>query len=119
LKADPDFELIGMTPKLFLHRKRRMNRTLRMVLVGGRRAEECENSITGGLGDIAVVAMDGCHHQLQYRVDQRARLLRIKVACQLSRALNVREERGDGLALTICRERSIGLLCRDANIGSL
>ncbi len=35
---------------------------------------------------------------------------------QLRRALDVGEQSGDGLALAVSCEQSIGLLCRDANV---
>jgi hypothetical protein len=61
-----------------------------------------EDAIAGGLRDIAAEAMHCRHHKLQYRVDDRARLLRIEIALQLRRALDIREQRGDPLALAVC-----------------
>jgi hypothetical protein len=40
-------------------------------------------------------------HQLQRRIDYRARLLGVEVLHQLHRALDVGEQSGDGLALTV------------------
>ena len=66
-----------------------------------RRAEQREDAIARGLHDISVVAMHRGDHQLQCRIDDRARLLRIEVLLQFGRALDVREQRGDRLALAI------------------
>src|SRR5260370_40079058 len=40
-------------------------------------------------------------HQLQRRIDNRVRLLRVEVLHQLGRALDVREQRRDRLALAV------------------
>jgi hypothetical protein len=48
--------------------------------------------------------MDRVDHQLERRVDDGARFLRVEVLHQLGRALDVGEQRRDRLALTIeCR----------------
>jgi len=72
-----------------------------MVFVRERRAEQGENSIAGGLHDVAVVTMDRIDHQVQRRIDDRARLLGVEVRHQLGRALDVGEQRRDGLALAL------------------
>ena len=87
-----------------------MERALRMVLMGDRRAEQREDAVAGRLHDIAVVAMHRVDHQLQRRVDDRARLLGIEVAHQLGRALDVGEQRRDGLALAIQALRRLPLM---------
>ena len=53
------------------------------------------------LHDVAVVAMDRFDHQLERRIDDRARFLGIEVLHQLGRALDVGEQRGDRLALAL------------------
>ena len=63
--------------------------------------------------------MHGRHHQLQHRVDDRARFLGIEIAHQLCRALDVGEQRGYGVALAVDRCRNVWLLRRDANLGNL
>ena len=70
-----------------------------MVLVRDRRAEQREDPVTRGLHDVAVVAMDRVDHQLQRRIDDRARFLGVEVLHQFHRALDVGEQRRDGLAL--------------------
>jgi hypothetical protein len=87
--------------QLLLHRQRRMKCALRMVLVRDRRAEDCEDAVAGRLRDIAAVAMHRRHHEVQHRVDDRARLLGIEIAHQLGRALDVREQRRHRLALAV------------------
>jgi len=49
--------------------------------------------------DRPLVAVDGFHHQLEHRIDDLSRLLGISVREQLHRALQVREEHRDLLAL--------------------
>ena len=86
-----------------------MERTLRVVLVRDRRAEQREDAVAGRLHDVPVVAMDRVDHQLQRRIDNRARLFRVEVAHQFGRTLDVGEQRGDGLALAFHRLRAIQL----------
>jgi hypothetical protein len=56
---------------------------------------------------------------MQRRIDDRARLFGVEVFHQLHRALDVREQRGDRLALAVDRRRSVRLLWRDTSIGML
>ena len=111
-------ETLGIAMQLLLYRERRMQSALRMVFVRDGRAEQRENSVAGRLRNVAAVAMHCRYHELQHRVDDRARLLGIKIAHQLRRSLDVGEQRGDGLALAVDRRRSIWLLRSDANLGS-
>ena len=53
--------------QLFLHAQRRIERPLRMVLMGDRRAEQREDAVAGRLHDVAVIAMHRVDHQLQRR----------------------------------------------------
>ena len=94
-------QTVGIATQLLLHRQGGVQCSLRMVLVRDGRAEQGENPVAGGLRDIAAVAMHRRHHKLQHRVDDRARLLGIEIAHQLSRALDVGEQRGDGLTLAV------------------
>jgi hypothetical protein len=98
--------------------QRGIQRPLRMVLVRDRRAEQGEDAVAGRLNDVAVVAMRCVDHQLQCRVDNRARLLRVEVLHQLGRAFDVREQRRHRLALAVDHRRSIRLPRRDADMGS-
>jgi hypothetical protein len=102
-------QTVGVTTQLLLHCQRRVKCALRMVLMGHGRAEQRENSVARRLRNVAAVAMHRLHHKLQNRVDDRARLLGIEIAHQLRRALDVGEQSGDGLALALERERSLGL----------
>src|SRR6266851_5099685 len=108
------FELLATTAKCVAHRERRVQRALWMVLMCDRRAEQSENAVAGGLHDVTVVAMRRVDHQLQRGVDNRAGLFRIEVAHQLGRALDVREQRRDRLALALDRLGSLPLR-RDPN----
>jgi hypothetical protein len=80
---------IGVALKLILYAQSRIQRALRMVFVRDRRAEQREDTIAGGLHDVAVVAMDRVDHQLQRGIDNGARLLGVEVLHQLHRALDV------------------------------
>ena len=87
--------------QLFLHPKRSVQRALRMILVRDRRAEQREDSVASRLHDVAVVAADRVDHQLECGIDNRARLFGIEVLLEFRRAFDVREQRGDRLALTV------------------
>jgi hypothetical protein len=87
-----------------------------MILVGDRRAEQGEDSVAGRLHHVPVVAMRRVDHQPQRRIDNRACLFRVEILHQLRRALNIREQRGDGLALTIGRSRNLRLGGHDPNL---
>ena len=92
-------QLRRVTFQFFLHPERGIERALRMVLVRDRRAEQREDSVAGALHDVAVVAPHRIDHQLQRRIDNRARFFGIEVLFELGRALDIGEQRGDGLAL--------------------
>ena len=94
-------QLVGVAPQLLLHPQRGVKRALRMVLVRDRRAEQREDPVAGGLHDVAVVAMHRVDHQLQRRIDDRARFFGVEVLLQLGRALDVGEQRRDRLALAV------------------
>lgn len=53
---------------------------------------------------------------MQYRVDDCARFLWVKILFQLRRALDVGEQSRDGLTFAVGREQSIRLFWRDANV---
>src|ERR1700684_2373901 len=59
--------------QLFLHPERCIERSLRMVLMGYRRPEQRENPVPRRLHHIPVIAMGRVDHQLQRRIDNRAR----------------------------------------------
>jgi hypothetical protein len=70
-----------------------------MVLVRERCAEQREDTIAGRLHDVAVVTIDRIDHQLQCRIDDRARFFGVEILLQLGRSLDVCEQRRDRLAL--------------------
>src|SRR6266851_5110250 len=95
------FELLATTAKCVAHRERRVQRALWMVLMCDRRAEQCKNPVARRLHNVTVVAMRRVDHQLECRIDDRARLLRIEVAHHFGRILDVREQRRHRLALAL------------------
>ncbi len=91
-------QIAGELFDLLLHPERRQQCALRMVFVGHGSAEQREDAVAGGLHDVAVVAMRGVDHQLQRRIYHAASVFGIKVLHKLGRALDIGEQRGDGLA---------------------
>src|SRR5262245_54152871 len=85
-RVDPDadldewqslaLKLIGVLPKLLLHRQRRVQSALRMVLMCYGCAEEREDSVASRLRYVAVVTMHGPHHHVQHWIYDRSRLFR-------------------------------------------
>ena len=96
LAAQPVADSAGSPPA---SRKRRVQRALRMVLVRDRRAEQREDAVAGRLHDMAVIAAHRVDHQLQGRIDDRARFFGIEILLKPGRVDDVDEQRGDELAL--------------------
>jgi len=94
-------QLRRVAPHLLLQAQRRVECPLRVILVRHRRAEQGEDAVASRLRYVAVVPVDGLHHQLQRRIDDGARVLGVELLQQLDRALDVREQRRDGLALAV------------------
>ena len=90
-----------VTFQLLLHPQRRIQCSLRMVLVCDWRAEQREDAVAGRLHDIAVVTSHRVDHQLERRIDYRARFFGVEVLLELGRSLDVGEQRGDRLALAL------------------
>ena len=88
---------------ILLHPERGITGADRVVLVGERRTEERHDPVAHHLVHGALVAVDRLHHPFEDRVEKLARLLRITVGEQLHRALQVGEEHGHLLALTLER----------------
>jgi hypothetical protein len=88
--AAPALDLVRVDGDPLLHAQRRVAGSHGMVFMSQRRAEERHDPIAHDLVDSALVAMDGLHHQLEHRVEDFARLLRIAVGEQLHRALQRR-----------------------------
>jgi len=74
-----------------------------VIFEGKRRAEERHDAVAHDLVDGALVAMDGLDHPLEDRVQELPGLLRVPISQQLHRALEVGEEHGNLLALTLKR----------------
>ena len=72
-----------------------------MILVGDRRAEEGHNPIAHNPVHGALIAVDRLDHAFEHRVEELLRVLRVAVSKQLHRALNIREQHGDLLPLTL------------------
>ncbi len=77
-----------------------------MILMGDRRAEEGHNPVAHNPVHGALVAVDCLDHAFEYRVEELLRILRVAVSKQLHRALNICEQHGDLLPLTL--ERCLG-----------
>jgi len=69
--------------------------------MGDRRAEQRKDSVASRLHDVTAVAPHRLDHQLQCRIDNRARFLGVEVLHQLGRALDVGEQRRHRLALAL------------------
>ena len=94
-------EIVAPAAEIVAGREGGVNRPLRMVLMGDRRAEQREDAVAGRLHDVAVVAMDRADHQLERGIDDRACLFRVEIRHQLGRALDIGKQRSDSLALTL------------------
>jgi hypothetical protein len=64
---------------------------LGMVLVRHRGAKQRKNAVPGRLHHVPIVVVHRVHHQLQHRVDEGHRLLRVEVTHQFSRTLDIGE----------------------------
>ena len=108
VEPDPDLHvhavrvarLLRIAHHQLLHPERRITRPDGVVLVGERRAEQRHDPVAHDLVHRALVAMDRVHHVLEHRIEELARVLGIAVGQQFHRALQVREQHGDLLALT-------------------
>ncbi|HTO10940.1 MAG TPA: hypothetical protein VMQ51_05165 [Candidatus Binatia bacterium] len=111
VQADADLDVdpirpadaIGVAADRFLHAERREARAGTVVLVREGGVEERHDPVTHHLVDGAFVAMDGLDHPLQDGVEDLARFLGIAIGQQFHRTLEVGEEDGDLLALTLQR----------------
>ena len=83
-----------------LHGQGRIAGPHRMVLMGNRRPEQRHNAITHDLIHRPLVAVYGLHHALEHWVEELAGLFGVTVGQQLHRALEIRKEHRDLLALT-------------------
>src|ERR1700683_2344233 len=74
-----------------------------MIFMGDWSAEKREDPVAGGLHNVTVVAAHRVDHQLERRIDDRARFFRIEILLELRRALDIGEQRGDRLSLAVAR----------------
>jgi hypothetical protein len=96
-----DSQPIGVPLDFLLHPERRVQRPPCVIFLSDRSSEESEDSVPARLRHVALVAVDGVHHELECRIDDRARLLRVEPFHHLDRALDVREERRNRFPLTV------------------
>jgi len=92
---------LGVSLHCLLHPKRRIASPHRMIFVGDRCAEQRHDPVAHDLVHRALIVMDGLHHPLKDRVENRPRLLGIAVCEQLHRPSQIGEEHGHVLALTL------------------
>lgn len=69
-----------------------------MILVGPRGAEQGQDAIAEGLGNVALLMVYRLHHEPDHGVDQTLGIFRVEVLDQRCRARHVGKERGDRLA---------------------
>ena len=72
-----------------------------MVFVRDGCPEQSKDTVAQRLGHIAVIAMDGVHHQLERGVDDGSRVLRIGAFDQCRRAFEIGKESRDGFPLAV------------------
>src|SRR6516225_9817758 len=70
-----------------------------MILMRNRCSEKRKDAIAGRLHDEAAVTMDRVDHQLECWIDNRSGIFRVEILHKLHRALDVCEQRRNGLAL--------------------
>src|SRR5262245_17967966 len=94
-----------------LHPERRVASSHRMILMRERCAKERHDSVAHQLIDRALIAVDCLDHAVNHRLEEFLRILGIKVGKQFHRAIDVSEQHGDLLALTLeCYPRGQNLV---------
>ena len=96
-------DLVGVLLHALLHPERGVPRPDRVILVRHRRPEQRHDPVTHDLVDGAFVPVDGLHHPLEDGVEELPRLLGVPIREELHRALEVGEEHGHLLPLTLQR----------------
>ncbi len=84
-----------------LHRERRVACAHRVVLDGDRCPEQRHDAVTHDLVHGAAVAPHGLDHRVEHRIERRPRVLGIARGQQCHRALQIREQDRDVLALAL------------------
>jgi hypothetical protein len=74
-----------------------------VILVRQRRAEQRHDAVAHDLVHRALVAMDGLHHVLEHWVEDLARVFGIAVGEEFHRSLQIGEQDGNVLALSLQR----------------
>jgi hypothetical protein len=72
-----------------------------MILVGDRRAEEGHDAVAHNPVHGPLVALDRLDHAFEHGIEELLRLLGVAVSNQVHRTLDVGEQHGDQLALTL------------------
>ena len=87
-----------------------------MILMGDRRAEERHDAVAHDPVHGALVVVDRLDHAFEHRVEDLLRGLGVAISKQLHRTLDIGEQDGDLLALTLegcpCGEDLIGKVLR-------
>jgi hypothetical protein len=91
--------LLAVAAHGVLHRQSRVAGPHRMILMGDWGPEQGHDAIAHDLVHGPLVAMHRRHHAFEYRVENLAGLLGVTIRQQLQRALQVRKENRDLLAL--------------------
>ena len=91
--------LLAVAAQRVLHRQGGIAGAHGVVLMGERGAKERHDAIAHDLVDGAFIAMHRLHHALQDGVEQLPGLLRVAVGQEFHRALEIRKQHGDLLAL--------------------
>jgi hypothetical protein len=97
--APPEF--VRVAAQLIAQPKRRVARSLGVVLVGDRSTEERHDPVARVLVDRALEAVHAVGQDLEEAVQDPVPLLGVHLLGQLHRALHVGEENGDLLALAL------------------
>ncbi|MCX5738622.1 MAG: hypothetical protein NTZ61_09035, partial [Proteobacteria bacterium] len=93
--------------------QRRVAGALRMILVRDRRAEQRHDAVTGVLVDGALEAVDAFGEDLEEALEDAVPLLGVELPGQFHRALHVREQHRDLLALAFERGLRLQDLVRE------
>jgi hypothetical protein len=91
--------LLGVAADRVLHAQRGVAGAHRVILMRERGAEQRHDAVAHDLIDRALVVVHGFHHAFEDGIEDLARLFRIAIGEQLHRALQIREQHRDLLAL--------------------
>jgi len=92
-------ELCRVAAHFFLHAERRVESAAVGDPRARRRAEQREDSVAGGLHDVAVVAMHPFDQLSAPGSDESTRFFGIEILHEVHRTLDIGKQRGDSLAL--------------------